>query len=116
MSTRSRSRSATVETQIIPPETAPLAIVEDLKAAVLRGELTSKLARELMVRLAPPARAPRARLELPPVVDAPSYAAAAQLVLQAAGAGQLAPGDALTLLRLAKITLEAHRLVERTRR
>jgi hypothetical protein len=38
------------------------------------------------------------------------------VVLQAAGAGQLAPGDALTLLRLAKITLEAHRLVERTRR
>jgi hypothetical protein len=116
MSTRSRSRSATVETQIIPPETAPLAIVEDLKAAVLRGELTSKLARELMVRLAPPARAPRPQLELPEISSAESFAEATKVVLRAAAAGQLAPGDALTLLRLAKITLEAHRLVERTRR
>ena len=111
-----RSRVATAETQIIPPEASPLAAVEALKTAVQRGEITSKLAREALVRVLPPARAPRARIEMPPVVDAPSYAAAAQLVLQAAGAGQLAPGDALTLLRLAKITHEAHRLVERTRR
>jgi hypothetical protein len=104
-----------VETQIIPPETAPLAIVEDLKAAVLRGELTSKLARELLVRLAPPARVPRMPLELPEVVDAQSYAAATKVVLRAAAAGQLAPGDALTLLRLAKVTLEAHRLAARSR-
>jgi hypothetical protein len=116
MSTRSRSRSATVETQIIPPETAPLAIVEDLKAAVLRGELTSKLARELLVRLAPPARVPRMPLELPEVVDAQSYAAASQLVLQATAEGRLTANDGLALLRLAKGTLEAHRTAERTRR
>jgi hypothetical protein len=55
-------------------------------------------------------------LELPEVVDAPSYAAASQLVLQATAEGRLTANDGLALLRLAKATLEAHRTAERTRR
>jgi hypothetical protein len=95
---------------------ATIATIEGLQAAVQRGEITAKFAREALVRLIAPAKPPMARVALPPVVDAPSYAAASQLVLQATAEGRFTANDGLALLRLCKTTLEAHRLAERTRR
>ena len=96
---------------------APAAIttIENLQAAVQRGEITAKFAREALVRLIPPAK-PTVRLALPAITDAGSYAEACRAVMAAAGEGRIAPTDATQLLRAAKATFEAARLVERTRR
>jgi hypothetical protein len=97
--------------------TAPAAIatIENLQAAVQRGEITAKFAREALVRLIPPAK-PTVRLALPPITDAGSYAAACRVVMAAAAEGRIAPTDATQLLRAAKATFEAVRVFERTRR
>ena len=97
--------------------TAPAAIatIENLQAAVQRGEITAKFAREALVRLIPPAK-PTVRLALPAITDAASYAAACRVVMAAAADGRIAPADATQLLRAAKATFEAVRVFERTRR
>ena len=95
---------------------AAVATIEGLQAAVQRGEITAKFAREALVRLIPPAKPPMVQLALPPITDAGSYAEACRMVMAAAGEGRIAPADATQLLRAAKATFEAARLFERTRR
>ena len=81
-------------------------VIEGLLAALHRGEITSKVMRELVVRLAPPAR-PMVRLPLPAIVDATSYAKACRRIMAASTSGKITPGDAATLLRNAKATWSA---------
>jgi hypothetical protein len=81
---------------------AAIATIEGLQAAVQRGEITAKFAREALVRLIPPAKPPMVRLALPPITDVASYAAACRAVMAAAGEGRIAPTDATQLLRAAK--------------
>ena len=95
---------------------AAIATIEGLQAAVQRGEITAKFARDALVRLIPPAKPPMARLALPPITDAGSYAEACRMVMAAAGVGRIAPTDATALLRAAKATFEAVRVFQRTQR
>jgi hypothetical protein len=94
---------------------AAIATIEGLQAAVQRGEITAKFAREALVRLIPPAK-PTVRLALPPIVDAASYAEACRAVMAALAEGRIAPADAPPLLRACKMSFEAARVFERTRR
>jgi hypothetical protein len=95
---------------------AAIATIEGLQAAVQRGEITAKFAREALVRLIPPAKPPMVRLALPPITDVASYAAACRAVMAAAGEGRIAPSDTTQLLRAAKATFEAVRVFQRTQR
>jgi hypothetical protein len=95
---------------------AAIATIENLQAAVQRGEITAKFAREALVRLIPPAKPPMVRLALPPITDAGSYAEACRVVMAAAGEGRIAPTDATQLLRAAKMAYEAVRVYQRTQR
>ncbi len=88
--------------------------VEAVLAAVREGKITSKLAREVLVRLIPPAK-PTVTLRLPVVRDARSYAAATQAVVRAAAAGKIAPSDAVLLQRGLKVAWEATRSAARQR-
>jgi hypothetical protein len=113
MSARPKLPAANV---LMPAEPAPAAVVERIQSAVENGRLSPKFARELLVRLAPPARVPRMPLELPPIEDARSFLEVSQAIMAAAGAGQLAPADAVALLRAAKSTFEAVRTYQRLQR
>ncbi len=82
--------------------------VEAVLAAVREGKITSKLAREVLVRLIPPAKPP-VTLRLPVVRDAKFYAAVTQAVLRADTAGKIAPSDAILLQRGIKVTRSIRR-------
>jgi hypothetical protein len=94
---------------------APVDIAATLQAAVEQGRISPKLGRELLIRLVSPKRA-TVVIDLPKITGPEAYLTACQRVLEAVATGQLAPADAATVLRMAKTTLEAARLVERTRR
>ena len=94
---------------------AAIATIENLQAAVQRGEITAKFAREALVRLIPPAKA-TVRITLPAITDAASYAEACRVVMAAAGEGRIAPSDATQLLRACKMSFEAARTFQRTQR
>jgi hypothetical protein len=98
--------------QVIAADPSPLAVVEALQAAVEHGRITPKLAREMMIRLVPPKK-PTAPVEMPSIVDAASYAEVCKSILTAAGAGQIAPSDATSLLRSAKTVFAAVRAAQR---
>jgi hypothetical protein len=117
MSAGARPKAATVAAaaQIVPAEPSPVAVVEALQAAVEQGRISPKLGREMLIRLVPPKKA-TVSLELPAITDATSYAVVCQMVLAAAADGRIAPADATQLLRVAKTTLEATRIAERSRR
>src|SRR5688572_5187414 len=72
------------------------AAVEAVLAAVRDGQITSKLAREVLVRLIPPAK-PVVKLRLPAIRDARSFKVANQAVMRAAAAGKIAPSDAILM-------------------
>jgi hypothetical protein len=93
---------------------APVDIAATLQAAVEQSHILPKLWRELLIRLVPPKR-PTVVIDLPKITGPEAYLTACQRVLEAVATGQLAPADAATVLRMAKTTLEAARLVERTR-
>jgi hypothetical protein len=95
---------------------AAIATIEKLQAAVQRGEITAKFAREALVRLIPPAKPPMARIELPVITDAASYAEACRAVMAATADGRIAPADATQLLRACKMSFEAARVFQRTQR
>jgi hypothetical protein len=82
-------------------------VVESLLAALRRGEITSKFAREVLVRALPPSKRTVQIKGLPKVVDARSYARAAQRVAAAAASGEIAPEDAATMMRVLKGAFEA---------
>jgi len=108
--------------QVQPPTPARLvatgeptsAVVEQLLSALRKGEITSKFAREVLVRALPPSRR-TVRVALPKITDAESYAAATQRILRAAATGKLAPADAVVMMRAAKGAYEAVRAAERAR-
>jgi hypothetical protein len=108
----SRATAETTTPAIVEAEPSPADVVERLRLAVSRGELPARLASQAIVRLIPPARQ-IARVELPPVVDASSFAEASRAILQAAAEGRVAPGDGVQLLRAAKLTFAAVRAAER---
>jgi hypothetical protein len=74
--------------------------------AVRDGQITSKLAREVLVRLIPPAK-PTVKLPLPTIRDARSFKVANQAVMRAAAAGKIAPSDAILMQRGLKATWQA---------
>jgi hypothetical protein len=82
------------------------AAVEAVLAAVRDGQITSKLAREVLVRLIPPAK-PTVKLRLPTIRDARSFKVANQTVMRAAAAGKIAPSDAILMQRGLKATWQA---------
>jgi hypothetical protein len=82
------------------------AAVEAVLAAVRGGQITSKLAREVLVRLIPPAK-PTVKLRLPTIRDARSFRLANQVVMRAAAAGKIAPSDAILMQRGLKATWQA---------
>ena len=90
------------------------AVVEQLLSALRKGEITSKFAREVLVRALPPAK-PTVRVPLPAIVDAASYAAACRRIMRASATGRVAPSDAAVLLRNAKATFDATRADQRAR-
>jgi len=90
------------------------AVVEALLGALRKGEITSKLAREVLVRVLPPSRR-TVRLPLPAIVDAASFAAACRRIMRASAIGKIAPADASILLRNAKATFDATRADQRSR-
>jgi len=92
----------------------PAALVEALLAALHRGEITSKVMRELVVRLIPPAK-PTVKIRLPRIVDSRTYALACQRITAAAAAGRIAPGDASIMMRVAKSAHESLRVAARAR-
>ena len=91
----------------------PAAVVEALLGALHRGEITSKFAREALVRLVPAAKA-TVHLRLPQIVDAKSYARACRHIMKASSTGRVNPSDAATLLRNAKATFQAVAAANRT--
>jgi hypothetical protein len=113
MTARPKSTAANA---LVPAEPSPAAVVEALQSAVENGRLSPKFARELLVRLAPPAKAPLARIELPPITDAESFHRACAVVMTATADGRIAPADATQLLRACKLAFDAARIAERTRR
>lgn len=74
------------------------AVIDGLLTALRRGEITNKVMRELVVRLAPPAR-PMVRLRLPPIVDGASYTRTCRRIMSASTSGKITPGDAAVLMR-----------------
>jgi hypothetical protein len=97
----------------VPGEPAGV-VVEALLGALHRGEITSKFAREALVRLVPAAK-PTVRLRLPRIVDAASYAAVTQRIMKASSTGKIAPGDAATLLKNARSVYQAVSAANRAR-
>ena len=91
----------------------PAAVVEALLGALHRGDITSKFAREALVRLVPAAK-PTVRLRLPQIVDAASYAQHAG-TSWASTSGRVSPSDAATLLRNASATFKAVLIANRAR-
>ena len=92
----------------------PAALVEQLLAALRRGEISQRVGREVLVRLLPPSRR-TVRLPLPAIVDAASFAAACRRIMRASATGKIAPADASILLRNAKATFDATRADQRSR-
>jgi hypothetical protein len=83
-------------------------------AAVHEGKITSKLAREVLVRLIPPAK-PTVKLRLPTIRDARSFKVANQAVMRAAAAGKIAPSDAILMQRGLKAVWQAVQAEHRQR-
>jgi hypothetical protein len=98
---------------VAPGEPAGAAVAAVLQA-VGEGKITPKLAREVPVRLIPPAK-PTVRLRLPAIVDGASYAAACRRIMRASATGKIAPGDAVLLMRGAKAAWDTARAEQRQR-
>lgn len=90
-------------------------VIETLVAAIGQGTISPKLAREMLVRLVPPAKA-TVRLPLPKIVDAASHAEACRRIAAAAAAGKIAPADAAALLKIVRMAWTAQRDADRERR
>lgn len=90
-------------------------VIETLVAAIGQGTISPKLAREMLVRLVPPAKA-TVRLTLPRIVDAASHAEACRRITAAAAAGKIAPADATALLKIVRMAWTAQRDADRERR
>jgi hypothetical protein len=82
------------------------ALVRQLADQVRAGRLHPRLAVALITRMVPQQRAPQPclaqPLDLPPVVDASTYAEAVRRILAAVAAGHLASHEGERLTRMAK--------------
>jgi hypothetical protein len=103
------------EAPLLAEPRSPVALAKAIQSAVEKRRISSRLGRELLVRLLPPQRR-MVNIALPVVSDPQSFLRACQSIMEAVAAGKLAPVDAPPLLKIAKSTLEAARLVERARR
>jgi hypothetical protein len=92
----------------------PSALIQSLLAAVHRGEITSKVMREIVVRLIPPAK-PVVKIRMPKITNGSSYAEACQRIAAAAAAGRITPRDASIMMRVAKAAHESLRAAARAR-
>jgi len=95
-----------------PPDV--VATVRAVLTAVRQRKLSGKLARELLVRVAPPARA-TVSVALPKIVDAASHAAAQAAILEAVSSGRVPPAEGKALGDVARRTFEAVKLAQRAR-
>jgi len=96
---------------------APMGAVATVRAvltAVRQKKLPAKLAKELLVRVAPPARA-AVTVDLPAIVDAASHAAAQAAILEAVSSGRVPPVEGKALGEVARRAYEAVRIAQRAR-
>lgn len=101
--------------RLVPAGQAAGPVIETLVAAIGQGTISPKLAREMLVRLVPPAKA-TVRLPLPRIVDAASHAEACRRITAAAAAGKISPADATALLKIVRMVWTAQRDADRERR
>jgi hypothetical protein len=89
-----------------------VATVRAVLTAVRQKKLSAKLARELLVRVAPPAR-PTVTVDLPAITDAASHAAAQAAILEAVSSGRVPPAEGKALGEVARRTYEAMKSARR---
>jgi hypothetical protein len=89
-----------------------VATVRAILTAVRQKKLSAKLAKELVMRVVPPARA-TVRVTLPKIVDAATHADAQALILAAVTSGRISPSEGRQLSELASRTYDAVKLATR---
>jgi len=95
-----------------PPDA--VSTVRAVLTAVRQKKLSAKLARELLIRVAPPARA-TVTVELPAITDAASHAAAQAAILEAVSRGRVPPAEGKALGEVARRAFEAVKVAQRAR-